>query len=114
MIGCLPDGMDDVEAGGSDPAVSHRVPLERSRVIVLPDTSTIVGPVAHSVVGVASILLLDAEGGGIEVTPSFTHTTGLKGGKAVDVEGTTGETVGKTVSVLKYHHLNQRCAGLGG
>lgn len=92
--------MNDIEAGGSNPAVGHRVTLKRGRVVVFTDTRTTVGPVTHTVVGVTGVLGLEAESSGVEVTPSFTHTTGLEGGKTVDVQRTASKTVGETVSVL--------------
>lgn len=95
-----PDGVNDVKTSGSDPAIGHRVALKGGRVVVFTDTSTIVGPVAHTIVLIAGVGGLEANSSGVEIAPSFTHTTGLKSRKAVNVQGTTGEAVRQTMGVL--------------
>jgi hypothetical protein len=56
----------------------------------------VVDPGAHWVVLGASVAGLQADGGGHEVTPALTHTTGLESGQAVAVGGATSKTVGDT------------------
>jgi hypothetical protein len=58
----------------------------------------VINPGTHRVVLSAGIARLQADGGGHEVTPALTHTTGLKSGQAVAVGGATSETVGDTIS----------------
>lgn len=51
-------------------------------------------------VGVAGVGRLQADGGGHEVTPTLTHTTGLERVQAVGVGRSTGQTGRETVRVL--------------
>lgn len=72
-----------------------------SRVGVCANASRrVVDPVTHGVILSTSVVGLQANGSGHEVTPAFSHTTRLQGAKAVGVSRTTGKASGETVSVL--------------
>ncbi|RUS19078.1 hypothetical protein BC937DRAFT_88019 [Endogone sp. FLAS-F59071] len=54
-----------------------RVRLEAGRIRVLADTLTAVGPCTHIILRCACVVDLHAKRSGEEVTPAFTHATGL-------------------------------------
>lgn len=91
-----PDGTDVVHTVVSvDGGVDERVGGQAGGVWVLTDTAGVVGsPGTHGVVSGAGVARLETDGSGEEVTPSFTHTTGLESSQAAGVGGSTAETVG--------------------
>jgi hypothetical protein len=95
-----PDSSDAVDnTNAVDIGISVGVGGKAGRVGVCANAGRgVVNPGAHWVVLGASIARLQADGGGHEVTPALTHTTGLKSGQAVAVGGATSETVGDTIS----------------
>ena len=97
-----PDVADGVDAAVQlDALVGLGVDGHRGRVQVVADTGGVaVDPRTHAVVLLAGVAGLETDGGRVEVGPALAHTTGLEQVKAPGVPGTTGETVGQTVSVL--------------
>jgi hypothetical protein len=94
-----PDSSDAVNNSDTvNIGVRVRVSGEAGRVGVRANAGRgVVDPGAHWVVLGASVAGLQADGGGHEVTPALTHTTGLESVQAVAVGGAASETVGDTV-----------------
>lgn len=75
--------------------------VEVGRVEVVSDAKgAAANPVAHGVVGLAGVAGLEADGGGVEIAPTFAHAAGFEQGEATGVQGSTSETVGEAVGVL--------------
>ena len=82
-------------------AVCHRIGGQAGTVQVRSDSSSYTtNPSTHGVVGCTCVGGLEVDSDGHEIGPSFTHTARFSCAQAGRVGGTSGQSVGETVSVF--------------